>query len=198
RILPAQWEHLVLTVMLKRQRIQKHDAIAAIETNIIEVLFDILQAAPYINQIACNIVHKTIGDSPVTILGTPDEFISKARLLLKEWQATGLANYSPNLAPVPISQDGNPQKTQPSALCGSGHHTHGQALDSRSGGQQAAVLDRAVEVFGALCERSPARLSTHCRYSRPNACAGIGRSLKAISPHQRPSLRLTPRGTFRP
>ncbi|NJR67856.1 MAG: response regulator [Synechococcales cyanobacterium CRU_2_2] len=113
RILPAQWEHLVLTVMLKRQRIQKHDAIAAIETNIIEVLFDILQAAPYINQIACNIVHKTIGDSPVTILGTPDEFISKARLLLKEWQATGLANYSPNLAPVPISQEAIRKKLSP-------------------------------------------------------------------------------------
>lgn len=113
RILPAQWEHLVLTVMLKRQRIQRHDAIAAIETNIIEVLFDILQAAPYINQIACNIVHKTIGDSPVTILGTPDEFISKARLLLKEWQATGLANYSPNLAPVPISQEAIRKKLSP-------------------------------------------------------------------------------------
>ncbi len=113
RILPAQWEHLVLTVMLKRQRIQKTDAIAAIETNITEVLFDILQAAPYIQQIGCNVTQTNIGDSPVTILGTPDEFITKAHKQLKEWQNTGMADYSPNLAPVISSHDTFKKKVSP-------------------------------------------------------------------------------------
>lgn len=113
RILPAQWEHLVLTVMLKRQRIQKKDATTAIEINITEVLFDILQAAPYIHQIGCNVTQKNIGDSPVTILGTPDEFITKAHQQLKEWQNTGIADYSPNLAPVVTSHDTFKKKVTP-------------------------------------------------------------------------------------
>ncbi len=113
RVLPAQWEHLVLTVLLKRQRIQKEAAIAAIETNITEVLFDILQAAPFITQIACNVTHKTIGDSPVTIHGTPDDFIAKARKILKAWQATPLGDVSPNLAPVIISHEALKKKSSP-------------------------------------------------------------------------------------
>lgn len=105
RILPAQWEHLVLTVLVKRQRIQKRDALAAITTNVTEVLFDIIQASPFINEIRCSGSQKSIGDSPVTIMGAPDELIGNARVALKGWQVTALGEYSPNLAPVVASHE---------------------------------------------------------------------------------------------
>ena len=103
--LPAQWEHLVLSVLLKRNRLKREDVQRAIETNITEVLFDVLQASAYITEMGCNISQKNIDDSPVTVLGTPDDFMSQARQQLKAWQLGGLGDYSPNFAPVVISHD---------------------------------------------------------------------------------------------
>jgi two-component system, chemotaxis family, response regulator PixG len=105
QILPDQWEHLVLSVLLKRNRLKREDVIRAIETNITEVLFDLLQASAYISQMVCNVVQKNIDDSPVTILGTPDDFINQARQQLKAWQLGGLGDYSPNFAPVITSHE---------------------------------------------------------------------------------------------
>lgn len=103
--LPAQWEHLVLSVLLKRNRLKREDVQRAIETNITEVLFDVLQASAYITEMGCNVSQKSIDDSPVTILGTPDDFMSQARQQLKAWQLGGLGDYSPNFAPVITSHD---------------------------------------------------------------------------------------------
>ena len=103
--LPAQWEHLVLSVLLKRNRLKREDVQRAIETNITEVLFDVLQASAYITEMGCNISQKNIDDSPVTILGTPDDFMNQARQQLKAWQLGGLGDYSPNFAPVITSHD---------------------------------------------------------------------------------------------
>ncbi len=103
--LPAQWEHLVLSVLLKRNRLKREDVQRAIETNITEVLFDVLQASAYITEMGCNVSQRNIDDSPVTILGTPDDFMSQARQQLKAWQLGGLGDYSPNFAPVITSHD---------------------------------------------------------------------------------------------
>lgn len=116
--LPAQWEHLVLTVLLKRNRLKREEVQGAIETNITEVLFDLLQASQLITQISCNVTQTNIGDSPVTILGTPDDFISQARDNLKAWKASCLANYSPNFAPVITSHEALKKHTSPQLYVG--------------------------------------------------------------------------------
>ncbi len=105
KVLPPQWEHLVLSVLLKRNRLKREDVQRAIETNITEVLFDVLQASAYITQMGCNISQQNIDDSPVTVLGTPDDFMSQARNMLKAWQLGGLGDYSPNFAPVITSHE---------------------------------------------------------------------------------------------
>lgn len=105
RQLPAQWEHLVLSVLLKRNRLKREDVQRAIETNVTEVLFDLLQASAYVTQMGCNVDQKNIDDSPVTILGTPDDFMNQARQQLKAWQLGGLGDYSPNFAPVITSHE---------------------------------------------------------------------------------------------
>jgi two-component system, chemotaxis family, response regulator PixG len=102
--LPPQWEHFVLSVMVKRQRITRDMAQSAIEINITEVLFDMLQSSSSVVQVSLNVSEKALGDSPVTIIGGTDEFLVKAQQNLKAWQQTGLADKSPNLAPSVIAQ----------------------------------------------------------------------------------------------
>lgn len=103
--LPPQWEHFVLTLLYKRQRIEREMAQRAIDTNITEVLFDILQAANTVVQVALNVSGgATLEDSPVTIMNGSDEFLATARKQLKQWEEAGLAGKSPNLAPVLSTQ----------------------------------------------------------------------------------------------
>lgn len=111
--LPDQWEHLVLSVLLKRNCLKREGVQGAIATNISEVLFDVLQAAPYIHQLSCNASQKKIDDSPVTILGTPDDLLTQARNVLKTWVELGLGNYSPNFAPVINSHQALKQHASP-------------------------------------------------------------------------------------
>lgn len=109
--LPPQWEHFVLSTLVKRQRITREMAQDAITTNVTEVLFDMLQASGKITQVALNVSEKAIGDSPVTVVGGTDEFLIKARQQLKAWQQTGLAEQSPNLAPMLIAQYAGRQRS---------------------------------------------------------------------------------------
>lgn len=95
-----QWEHLALTVLFKRQQVNREGVSKAIELTLTEVLFDAFHSSNQVTQIGCSVDQGNVGSSPVTVLGTCDEFIDKAQAALKAWQQTALSKYSPNLAPI--------------------------------------------------------------------------------------------------
>jgi two-component system, chemotaxis family, response regulator PixG len=94
-----QWEHLALTVLFKRQQVNREGVSKAIEMTLTEVLFDAFHSSALVTQIGCSVDQGNVGSSPVTVMGTCDEFIDKAQAALNAWQQTGLSTYSPNLAP---------------------------------------------------------------------------------------------------
>jgi len=135
--LPAQWEHLVLSVLLKRNRLKREDVQRAIETNVTEVLFDVLQASAYITEMGCNVSQKGIEDSPVTVLGAPDDFLSQARHQLKAWKLGGLGDYSPNFAPVITSHEALKKHCSPQMYV-----TLVSALTGKSALRDIAIIKR--------------------------------------------------------
>jgi two-component system, chemotaxis family, response regulator PixG len=93
------WEYLVLTVLLKRQRVQRDQAIALIKHTVGEILFDILQEIHDINQITSVADNaENLGESLTPI--DPEQALIQARHAWETWCRADLAPYSPNMAPV--------------------------------------------------------------------------------------------------
>ncbi|MFB2836767.1 response regulator [Floridanema evergladense] len=92
------WEYLVLIVLVKRQKITGEQAVAVIKSAVSEVLFDILQQeekAP----LAFHIDQQQPLDASLTLIN-PEKALSEAQQMWENWTKAGLANISPNLAPV--------------------------------------------------------------------------------------------------
>jgi two-component system, chemotaxis family, response regulator PixG len=103
-----QWEHLALNVLLKRQKVSREVATALIETNLVEVLFDMLQSASRIDRLTYSTDLTAFNESPIAILSAT-ELLIKAQQQLLSWREAGLPTVSPNLAP--IVKDGERLKT---------------------------------------------------------------------------------------
>jgi two-component system, chemotaxis family, response regulator PixG len=94
-----QWEHLALNVLLKRQKVSREVATALIETNLVEVLFDILQSASRIDRLTYSTDLSLFSETPIAILSAT-ELLIKAQQQLMSWREAGLPTVSPNLAPI--------------------------------------------------------------------------------------------------
>ncbi|NJR67705.1 MAG: response regulator [Synechococcales cyanobacterium CRU_2_2] len=92
------WEYLALSVMIKRQHITREAAAELVESTILEVLFDLLQAAPKIREICVTEERQSYVGEPIAILSNA-ELLGRAQLSLEAWQAMGLGKISPNAAP---------------------------------------------------------------------------------------------------
>ncbi len=92
------WEYLALSVLIKRQQLNREGAIALVETTLMEVLFDILQAAPQIRRIYTSTERQAHVGDPIAILSNA-ELLARAQQSLQGWQDIGLSSISPNLAP---------------------------------------------------------------------------------------------------
>jgi two-component system, chemotaxis family, response regulator PixG len=93
------WEYIVLTVLIKRQRIKIEQAIAIIQYHISEVLFDILQEIDDINQFTCVSENTENLGEPLTMINA-EQMLIKAQESWETWCNANLAPYSANLAPV--------------------------------------------------------------------------------------------------
>jgi two-component system, chemotaxis family, response regulator PixG len=94
-----QWEHLALNVLLKRQKVSREVATALIETNLVEVLFDVLQSASRLDRLTYSTDLSQFGETPIAILSAT-ELLIKAQQQLMSWREAGLPTVSPNLAPI--------------------------------------------------------------------------------------------------
>lgn len=103
------WEYLLIAVLYKRQQISMIQVKEIIQELIKEVIFDCLLAGGRINQI--KVIFETKGNSMGAILRSPlfkqpiaqinyKKTIVHLESHIVDWQATNLAKYSPNFAPV--------------------------------------------------------------------------------------------------
>lgn len=93
------WEYLVLLGLIKRQMIQREQAIALIQSNFLEILFDVLQNGTNIRWSEHTAERiKRLGEP--LILVNALQALDEAQTQWHAWCEAGLANYSPNLAPL--------------------------------------------------------------------------------------------------
>lgn len=92
------WDYRILEILYKRQKIQREQIHAFVENTVAELLFDLAQQT--------NFVSASCERSQEVILETPMSFTS-ANVSMKQmqdswkiWSEAGLANFSPDLAPV--------------------------------------------------------------------------------------------------
>ncbi|MBD2182675.1 response regulator [Planktothrix sp. FACHB-1355] len=92
------WEYQILTVLVKRQKIAGEQAVAAIKSTVAEVLFDILQHQEK-QQLTYTCTQEEVLDASLTLI-SPAQALQESQQAWETWRSAGLANLSPNLAPV--------------------------------------------------------------------------------------------------
>jgi two-component system, chemotaxis family, response regulator PixG len=93
------WEYLVLTVLIKRQRIRLEQAVMLIQHSVNEVLFDILQGIDEVTHLTYVSENSENIGEPLTLINA-EQILLRAQLTWETWRNANLAPYSPNLAPV--------------------------------------------------------------------------------------------------
>lgn len=106
------WEYLALTVMIKRQQINREDAVSLAKVTMLEVLFDILQNSAQLQEISHTTDRQSLVGEPLALFSNA-ELIGEAHNNLKTWQDLGLGKVSPNLAPSIRDLKGLSQITSP-------------------------------------------------------------------------------------
>ncbi|MGC9503544.1 response regulator [Baaleninema sp.] len=92
------WEYLVLSVLLKRQQIDRESVQAVANYCTIEVLFDILQACQSQTLTGIAYAEETLTES-LALLKVAD-VLTEARIQWETWGEDGLSSYSPDAAPT--------------------------------------------------------------------------------------------------
>ncbi len=111
------WQYHILVILLKRNLITIEQAIAIINSNVIEVLFDLIQEdcqeSLAIKAVAC----EYDGDfqNPLTNLSLY-KALEQLKPQWESWCKAGLENYSPNLVPV-LKQAEKLEKLTSPAVC---------------------------------------------------------------------------------
>ena len=94
-LLEVGWEYALLSLWVTQRTITREQAAKMIYASVIEVLFDIAQAANVTEQIRqANILSAQLGSIRVA------DAIVEAELLWQNWQNAKLTDYSPNQAPI--------------------------------------------------------------------------------------------------
>ncbi|MBT9312374.1 response regulator [Leptothoe kymatousa] len=106
------WEYIALSVLLKRQQIDREVAISMIEATIAEVIFDICQTVDQLTQISHSTNRLSRLPEPIAILSSTTLFYN-VKTQLAQWQKTNLSHLSPNLAPSIVDNARLEKHTQP-------------------------------------------------------------------------------------
>lgn len=107
------WEYLVLTVLIKRQRIRLEQAVMLIQHSVNEVLFDILQGIDEVSHLTYVSENSENIGEPLTLINA-EQILLRAQLTWETWRNANLAPYSPNFAPVLRRTDELQQQTSAS------------------------------------------------------------------------------------
>ena len=102
------WEYQLLSVWIDQNKISRDRATKVIKATIVEILFDITQAA--------EISYETIRDNLLTtrlILIDAEQVIQQASKLYSAWQEAKVADRSPDMAPIIRQPEALRQKTSP-------------------------------------------------------------------------------------
>ncbi|WP_414526816.1 response regulator [Nodularia chucula] len=93
-----QCDYRILELLYKKQLIRREQIHAIIENTIAELLFDLAQKTSLISA-RCDRTQEVIIEIPVSFTSA-DVFMKKMQDSWKFWSGAGLANFSPDLAPI--------------------------------------------------------------------------------------------------
>ncbi|MCJ8280825.1 MAG: response regulator, partial [Rivularia sp. ALOHA_DT_140] len=92
------WDYRLLEVLHEKQKIKREHINSIVEKTIAELLFDLAQQAHF-NQIQCDRENDTILEAPMSFTSA-DMSLKFMQDTWKHWSEAGLANFSPDLAPI--------------------------------------------------------------------------------------------------
>ncbi|GAX35088.1 response regulator [Nodularia sp. NIES-3585] len=92
------WDYRILEILYKKQQIQREQIHSIIENTIAELLFDLAQKTNFVS-VSCDRSQEVIIERPVSFTSA-DVFMKEMQDSCKTWSDAGLANFSPDLAPV--------------------------------------------------------------------------------------------------
>jgi chemotaxis family two-component system response regulator PixG len=92
------WDYQLLAILYKRQKIQREQINAIVDNTIAELFFDLAQEL-YFTSVSCDRTQDVILDMPMSFTSA-DMSIKQMQDSWAVWSEAGLANFSPNLAPV--------------------------------------------------------------------------------------------------
>jgi len=107
------WGYQFLQIFLTKQKIKQEQMNAVVQKTIAEMLFDVAQQANF-TSISCAHNPKLVLKPPMGLTDT-DMLLQQMEESWKNWVAAGIANFSPNFAPVLRKPEELKQKISPSA-----------------------------------------------------------------------------------
>jgi two-component system, chemotaxis family, response regulator PixG len=92
------WDYRLLEILHEKQKLKRDEINYVVENTIVELLFDLAQQANF-TPISCNRNQETILEAPMSFTSA-DMSLKFMQDSWKTWSEAGLANFSPDLAPV--------------------------------------------------------------------------------------------------
>jgi chemotaxis family two-component system response regulator PixG len=92
------WDYRLLEILYKKQKIQREQIHAIVENTIAELLFDLAQKTDFVS-VSCDRKQEVILETPMSFTSA-DLSMKQMQDSWKTWSEAGLANFSPDLAPV--------------------------------------------------------------------------------------------------
>ncbi|GAX34962.1 response regulator [Nodularia sp. NIES-3585] len=92
------WDYRILEILYKRQKIQREQIHAFVENTVAEMLFDLAQQTNFVSA-SCDRIQEVILETPMSFTSA-NVSMKQMEDAWKTWSEAGLANFSPDLAPV--------------------------------------------------------------------------------------------------
>ena len=127
-------EYEVLRRLVKSNHISREVACTMIHANLVEVLFDIVQAFKLIEKFSCTKTHYEELRDPLTLVSL-DELVCDVEAQWRDWCNAHLAPYSPNLAPALIKPESLRTQVAPQT-----YERLGQMLQGQLSLRELAIL----------------------------------------------------------
>ncbi|OCQ90250.1 two-component system response regulator [Nostoc sp. MBR 210] len=106
------WDYRLLEILYKRQKINREQIQAIVENTITELLFDLAQHTDF-EAFSCDRTQDTILETPMSFTSA-DLSVKQMQDSWKSWSEAGLANFSPDLAPILRRPEQLQQQVSPS------------------------------------------------------------------------------------
>jgi two-component system, chemotaxis family, response regulator PixG len=92
------WDYRILEILYKRQKIDREQIHNFVENTIAELLFDVAQQTNFVAA-TCDRNQEVVLETPMSFTSA-NVFMSQMENSWKIWSEAGLANFSPDLAPI--------------------------------------------------------------------------------------------------